>query len=144
MEISEKGINFIKEVEGCELKAYKCSSGVWTIGYGHTGTDIKQGKEISLEKAERYLKNDLIRFCKAVNDLVTVELTQNQFDALVSFVFNVGVGAFSSSTMLRLLNEKKYKDAANQFDRWIYSGGKVSDGLIRRRKMEKSYFIGKS
>ena len=140
MEISQNGIEFIKKVEGCELVAYKCSSGVWTIGYGHTGTDIKQGKEISLEKAERYLKNDLVRFCKAVNDLVNVELTQNQFDALVSFVFNIGIGAFASSTLLRLLNQKKYVDAANQFDRWVYSGGKVSDGLVVRRKKEKEMF----
>lgn len=140
MEISQKGIEFIKKVEGCELKAYKCSSGIWTIGYGHTGADIKQGKEISLEKAERYLKNDLIRFCKAVNDLVTVPLTQDQFDALVSFVFNIGIGAFASSTLLRLLNQGKYIDAANQFDRWVYSGGKVSDGLKARRKKEKELF----
>lgn len=141
MNVSEKGIALIKKLEGCELQAYKCTSGVWTIGYGHTGSEVHKDLKITLKEADIYLKYDLIIHTNNVNKLVKVPLNQNQFDALVSFVFNVGYGHFKDSTLLRLLNQGKYKEASEQFARWIYSGGKVSEGLINRRAQEKALFV---
>lgn len=139
--ISDKGINLIKRFEGCSLSAYKCPANVWTIGYGHTGADVTQGKRISQEEAERLLRQDLTVHCNNVSKLVKVPLNQNQFDALVSFEFNVGYGNFSKSTLLKLLNEKKYKEASEQFGRWKYAGGKVLAGLAKRREAEKELFL---
>lgn len=141
MELSEKGINLIKNFEGCRLQAYKCPAGKWTIGYGHTGNDVKQGRCISKEQAENLLKQDLIIHCNNVSKLVKIPLKQNEFDALVSFEYNVGYGNFSKSTMLRLLNSGNKTAAVKEFDKWIYSGGKVLNGLKVRRKKEKAYFI---
>lgn len=141
MDISQKGIDLIKSFEGCRLSSYKCPAGVWTIGYGHTGCDVKPGHVISQEQADKYLKMDLIVHSNNVSRLVKVPLNQSQFDALVSFEFNVGYGAFNSSTLLRLLNQGKYTDAANQFDRWVYANRKVLPGLVRRRAAEKSLFL---
>ncbi len=141
MNISEKGINLIKEFEGCKLESYKCSAGVWTIGYGHTGAEVHEGMKITQEQAEQYLKTDLTIHCNNVEKLVNVPLNQNQFDALVSLEYNIGYNAFKSSTLLKLLNQKKYKEAAEQFTRWKYAGGKVLAGLVRRREKEKALFL---
>lgn len=139
--ISDNGIRLIKNFEGCRLTAYKCPAGIWTIGYGHTGSNVVQGKTITQEEAEKLLKMDLIVHCNNVSKLVKVPLNQNQFDALVSFEFNVGYGNFASSTMLKLLNQGKYTDAANQFGRWIYANKKVLPGLVKRRSAEKELFV---
>ena len=141
MNVSEKGIDLIKQFEGCRLAAYKCPGGVWTIGYGHTGIDVSPDLEITQQEAERLLKSDLIIHCNNVEKLVKVPLNQNQFDALVSLEYNIGYGAFKNSTLLKLLNEKKYKEAAEQFERWKYAGGKVLAGLVRRREKEKALFL---
>lgn len=141
MNISENGINLIKRFEGCRLKSYRCPAGVLTIGYGHTGSDVSNGMVISQEKAENMLKTDLIVHCNNVSKLVKVPLTQNQFDALVSFEFNVGYGALSTSTLLRLLNQGKYTEASKQFERWVYAGGKPLEGLKKRRLAEKELFL---
>ena len=141
MNISQNGINLIKQFEGCRLEAYKCPAGVWTIGYGHTGSDVYKGLTITQEKAESLLKSDLIVHCNSVSKLVKVKLNQNQFDALVSFEYNVGYGNFSSSTLLKLLNKGDYAGAAGQFERWVYTGGKVLEGLKKRRKAEKELFL---
>lgn len=114
---SQVGINLIKRWEGCRTLAYKCPAGIWTIGYGHTST-AKPGMSISYDKAEELLRQDLQRFEKAVKTLVRVPINQKQFDALVSFTYNVGAKAFGDSTLLTLLNQKKYKFAADQFPRW--------------------------
>ena len=143
MEISQNGINLIKNFEGCRLTAYKCPAGVWTIGYGHTGQNVHAGLKITQEQAEKYLKDDLIVQCNNVTKLVKVPLTQNQFDALVSFEYNVGYGALAGSTLLKFLNNKKYNDAAAQFGRWVYAGGKKLVGLERRRAAEKELFLKK-
>lgn len=140
MEISQIGIDLIKKFEGCSLRAYKCPAGVWTIGYGHTNK-VFADDVITQEEAETLLRQDLIIHCNNVSKLVKVPLTQNQFDALVSFEYNVGYGAFQASTLLRLLNQGKYKEAAGQFDRWIYAGKKVLPGLVNRRKAEKGLFL---
>ena len=141
MNISQKGIDLIKNFEGCRLTAYRCPANILTIGYGHTGADVSTGQKITQEQAEKLLKSDLLVHCNNVSRLVKVPLTQNQFDALVSFEFNVGYGNFASSTMLKLLNQKKYREAAAQFDRWVYANRKVLAGLVKRRAAEKTLFL---
>lgn len=153
--ISKQGLHFIKEHEGVELNVYKDVAGLPTIGIGHLltqdelrsgkidimGAKVRYGNGISLEDAYGLLDQDLDRFEAAVNKYVTVPLTQNKFDALVSLAFNIGVGAFSSSTLLKFLNKGNYKEACNQFSRWVYSGGKVIQGLINRRQDEQQLWI---
>ena len=141
MNISQTGIDLIKQFEGCKLEAYQCSAGVWTIGYGHTGSDVTKGRKITQNDAESLLKQDLIVHCNNVLKLVKVKLNQNQFDALVSFEYNVGYGNLSSSTLLKLLNKGDYTGAAGQFEKWVYAGGKVLAGLQKRRKAEKELFL---
>ena len=141
MEVSQNGINLIKKYEGCRLDAYLCPANVWTIGFGHTGSDVFKGRRITHQEAEKLLKIDLLVHSNNVNKLVKVKLNQNQFAALVSFEYNVGYGNFKSSTLLRLLNQGKYKDAGEQFNRWVYAGGKVLAGLQKRRAEEKALFL---
>lgn len=133
----------IKTAEGLRLTAYLDTGGVWTIGYGHTGVDVREGLTIPLSEAERLLTRDLRVAEKHVNEAVKVKLTQNQFDALVSFVYNVGGGAFRSSTLLKLLNAGDYEGAANQFPRWNKDNGKVVAGLTNRRHEERVLFLRK-
>jgi lysozyme len=141
VKISNRGINLIKNFEGLRLWAYKCSGGVWTIGYGHTGPDVKQGDFISLKDADLLFLRDLERFEKAVNKFVKVPISQNQFDALVSFSFNVGIEAFKTSTLLILLNKGLFEEVPFQFERWNKAGGFTVLGLIRRRQAESNLFI---
>ena len=141
MNISQKGISLIKSFEGLSLKAYKDSVGVTTIGYGSTGPHVSMGQTITEAQAESLLKNDLSRFEKGVSDLVTAPLNQNQFDALVSFSFNLGLGNLKSSTLLRKLNSLDYSGAAKEFERWNKAGGKVLAGLTRRRIAERDLFL---
>ncbi|MFA7658757.1 MAG: lysozyme [Candidatus Gastranaerophilaceae bacterium] len=140
MKISQKGINLIKNFEGCRLEAYKCPAGVWTIGYGHTRT-ARYGMKIDQATAEILLKQDLIIHENNVSRLVKVPLTQNQFDALVSFEYNVGYGNFSSSTLLRKLNARRFDEVPAEFKKWVYGGGKVLPGLVKRREAEKILFL---
>ena len=140
MKTSPKGIALIKEFEGLRLKAYKCPGGVWTIGYGHTA-GVKHGMVISERQAEEYLKADLIAFEKYLNDL-GLAINQNQFDALISFIYNVGTGNFSSSTLLRKVKANPLDNSImDEFLKWVYSKGRVLPGLQRRRLAEmKLYF----
>ena len=131
----------IKDHEGLRLTAYQDGGGVWTIGYGHTGSDVREGLTIPLSEAERLLTRDLRTAEGYVNGAVKVKLTQNQFDALVSFVYNIGGDAFEKSTLLRLLNAGEYEGAANQFLRWNKDNGKVIDGLTNRRRKERDLFL---
>ena len=140
MKTSNVGIELIKKYEGCVLKAYKCPSGVWTIGYGHTN-GVKSGMQITKAQALDYLKQDLSIYEKAVTKYVKVPLNQNQFDALVSFSFNCGAGALKTSTLLQKLNSSNYNGAANEFLKWNKSNGKVLNGLVRRREEEKELFL---
>ncbi len=140
--INQKGLDLIKSFEGLRLSSYDDGVGVWTIGYGHT-RNIRPGMTISKEQAELYLQEDLERFEKAVSRLVKVQLTDNQFSALVAFVFNIGDGAFAYSTLLKLLNEARYHAAAQQFLRWDKAQGKVLPGLTRRRGAEMRLFLQK-
>ena len=140
MKTSPKGIALIKEFEGLRLKAYKCPGGVWTIGYGHTA-GVKHGMVISERQAEEYLKADLIAFEKYLNGL-GLALDQNQFDALISFIYNVGTGNFTSSTLLRKVRVNPQDNSImDEFLSWVYSKGRVLPGLQQRRLAEmKLYF----
>lgn len=145
MQTSEKGIALIKEFEGCRLTAYRDSVGVWTIGYGWTqpvdGKPIRAGMTIKQETAERLLKTGLVSYESDVSRLVKVGLTQEQFDALVSFTYNLGARSLSTSTLLRKLNAGDYAGAADEFLRWNKAGGKVLNGLTRRREAERALFL---
>jgi lysozyme len=137
---SEKGLALTQQFEGLRLTAYQDSVGVWTIGYGHTGADVHSGLTITQEQASAFLLQDVASAVATVNRLVTVALTQNQFDALVDFVFNAGSGSFAGSTLLRELNASKIEAAAAQFSRWVYAGGKELPGLVKRRNAEADLF----
>lgn len=149
--INQAGLNLVKEFEGLHklgrdgmVYAYLDPVGVWTIGYGHT-KGVRPGQAITKDQAEEFLKQDMDEFEKVVERYVKVPLNSNQFSALVSFTFNVGEGAFSGSTLRKLLNESKYSAAAEQFIRWVYgtvNGRKVQlPGLVRRRKAEQQLFF---
>ena len=140
MKASQKAIELIKTWEGCKLEAYLCSANVWTIGVGTT-KGVKPGMKITQAQADEMLHRDLAEFESAITRLVKVPLTQNQADALICFVYNIGIGAFSGSTLLKKLNTKDYAGAANEFGRWTKAGGKVLLGLERRRKAEKQLFL---
>ena len=144
MNISDSGIKFLKDREGYSATAYKDSGGVWTIGHGTikiAGVPVYEGDSCTPEQAEQYMRNDLQWAEAAVNRLVKVSLYQSQYDALVSFVYNVGQGGFTTSTLLRKLNEAKYRDAAEEFLRWNRAGGKPVQGLTNRRVAEKELFL---
>ena len=145
MQTSDKGVALIKQFEGCKLTAYQDSVGVWTIGYGWTqpvdGKPIRAGMTIKQETAERLLKTGLVSYESDVSRLVKVGLNQGQFDALVSFTYNLGARSLSTSTLLRKLNAGDYAGAAEEFLRWNKAGGKVLNGLTRRREAEHALFL---
>ena len=143
--ISEKGFALIREFEGLQLKAYKDTGGVWTIGFGTikypNGVAVKQGDVCSIQQAEQWLRNDCVWVDACLDKNVKVDLNQNQFDALASFVYNIGETAFVKSTMLALINDNSLTAAANQFDRWVFDNGKQIRGLVNRRSKEKELFL---
>ena len=147
MRISDKGLNLIKKYEGFSSKPYMCPANVPTIGYGSTyypnGTKVKLSDDsISEDEATQILEYIAQKdFGSAVNKFVIVELTQNQFDALVSFAYNIGRTAFENSTLLKFLNRGEYEAAAEQFEKWNKSGGRVLSGLTKRRFDEQKLFL---
>ena len=141
LETSESMIAVIKKFEGLRLKAYKCPAGVYTIGYGHT-ENVYADSEISELMADQILRKDLQKFEQAINNL-DLPLLQCEFDALVSFVFNVGIGNFNKSTLKKLLLQKKFFYAAKEFDKWVFAGGKKLPGLQNRRNKERKIFEGR-
>lgn len=140
MNISQAGIDAIKDYEGVRLKAYDDGVGVWTIGVGHT-LGVKSTDAITMDQVDEFLRADLEDADSAVNKRVVVPLTQGQFDALVSFVFNLGSGAFMASTLLKKLNAGDYDGAADEFLRWNKAGGRVLAGLTKRRISERMMFL---
>jgi lysozyme len=138
--ISTIGLGLIQEFEGCKLEAYRCPANILTIGIGHT-RDVKEGDTITEAQALDLLREDVKWVENAINDHVKVKINQNQFDALSAFIFNVGAGAFSLSTLLRKLNAGDYEGAANEFSRWNKANGKELPGLTRRRTAEKALFL---
>ncbi len=143
MNISEEGISLIKKFEGCKLEAYQDAVGVWTIGYGHT-KNVQEGQVIKQEEAESMLLHELLEYCDYVEKAVEVDLTQNQFDALVSWTYNLGPNNLNRSTMLKVVNANNMGEVPTQIKRWNKAGGKVLDGLVRRRKAEALMFEGKN
>ena len=142
MKISIEGIALIKKFEGCRLESYKCAAGVPTIGYGST-KGIEMGMTITQEDAEQLLLKDIAEFEEFVLEASEMPLSQHQFDALVSWTFNLGGGNLNSSTMLKVLNTGDYENVPTQIKRWNKAGGKVLEGLIRRREAEALLFEGK-
>jgi lysozyme len=138
---SEACVALVKASEGCRLTAYRDSVGVWTIGYGHT-RGVREGQAITQDEADALLVDDLDLAATQVRGMVTVPLTQGQFDALCDFVFNLGAGRLRDSTLLRLLNQGRYQDAAAQFRFWVMAGGKPLPGLVTRRAAERALFEG--
>lgn len=138
---SEQGIALIQHFEGLRLKAYLCPGNVWTIGYGHT-QGVRQGDRITPAEANRLLRMDLDEYEEDVNYMVNAPLNQQQFDALVSFTFNLGGGNLKRSTLLIKLNALDYDGAADEFPRWKKSGGRILPGLITRRAAERALFLG--
>jgi|TARA_B110000977_G_scaffold111217_1_gene144334 lysozyme len=142
MNISQEGLGLIKKFEGCEYNAYKCAAGVLTIGYGHT-EGVKEDDLVTQQEADKLLEKDIKIFEEIVLDAVEMPLSQHQFDALVSWTFNLGGGNLNSSTMLKVLNTGDYENVPTQIKRWNKAGGKVLEGLIRRREAEALLFEGK-
>lgn len=145
MKTSANGIAVIKYFEGCELKAYPdpATGGVpWTIGYGHTGPEVRKGLVWTQRQADDALRSDLRKFETAVSTITRVELTHGQFDALVCFAYNLGIGALQSSTLMAMVNARNFEGAAEQFKRWINANGNPMPGLVRRRAAEACLYTG--
>ena len=143
MKTSQKGIDLSKRFEGFSPTAYLCPAGVWTIGYGHTA-GVRAGDSVDEDTAEDFLREDLADAEGAVGKYVKVPLKQWQFDALVSFTFNLGSGNLYSSTLLKKVNRNPDDSAIRQeFEKWVYAGGRVLKGLVDRRKAEADMYFGK-
>ncbi|WP_340619277.1 lysozyme [Xenorhabdus siamensis] len=143
MEISENGINKIKSYEGLRLKAYPdpaTGGEPWTIGYGHT-KGVEPGQMITKQQAEALLREDLSPIYDVLGQYVKVPLTQGQFDALCSLIFNVGIGNFIHSTLLKKLNQGDYQEAAQEFLKWDKVNGNKLSALLARRKSEQEMFL---
>lgn len=144
-DISENGYAIIRDAEGFRSTAYLDTGGVWTIGFGTikypNGKSVKKGDTCTRSEAEQWLKNDCVWVDACLDKYVKVAVTQNQFDALASFVYNVGETAFVKSTLLTLINQNNIASAASQFDRWVFDNGKRIQGLVNRRTKEKSLFL---
>ena len=143
MKTSQNGIELIKKFEGFSATPYFCPAHKLTVGYGHVIVMREKfsAQGISLQEAEILLKQDVSVAEQAIERLVVCELLQNQFDALVSFIYNIGTKAFEKSRLSRLLRENRQAQAANEFPKWIYAGGAVQNGLIKRREAEKGLFL---
>ena len=146
LKTSKKGIDLIKRYEGFRANAYADPAHGWavpTIGYGQT-KGVKRGMKVDKETAEIWLKQDLVYREKWVNKLIEVPLAQEEFDALVSFAYNLGVGALKKSTLRKKLNQGDKQGAANEFLKWVYAGGKKLKGLVNRRNAERELFLSAS
>jgi len=141
LSFSDKGLSLTQQCEGLRLTAYQDSVGIWTVGYGHTGSDVRRGLTITEEQAVDLLRRDIATAAAAVNKLVTVGLSQNQFDALVDFVFNLGSARLAGSKLLRKVNAGDFAGAAEQFLVWVRAGNQVLPGLVTRRRAERAMFL---
>jgi lysozyme len=145
MRLTEEGLALIRRFEGFRETAYRCPAGVWTIGYGHTAQagppKVAAGMKISEAEARRILAADAERFADEVRKALTRELSDAQFSALVSFAFNVGGGAFRSSSVLAAVNAGRLADVPERLRLWVKAGGRVLPGLVRRREAEAALFM---
>ena len=139
MKISENGLELIKKFEGCETTAYQDSVGVWTIGFGHT-KGVEEGQTCSIEDAESMLADEMDEYEGYINNMVKVELQQHEFDALVALVYNLGPTNLGESTMLKVLNGGQFDRVPDEMNRWTRAGGKILEGLVRRRQAESLMF----
>ena len=141
MDISYMLLDKLKELEGLRLETYRCAGGKLTIGYGHTGSDVREGDKISQYWAEELLKADVAKVAEQVQRM-GVAHTQGQFDALVSFAFNIGVERLRTSKLLRLIRRQdSYRNIKAEFKRWVFAGGKKLAGLEHRREWEADRFF---
>lgn len=139
MNYSKRGLALTESFEGCRLESYPDQVGVWTIGYGHT-KGVAEGMTCTQAQAEQWLTEDVAGAEDSVARLVHIALSQQEFDALVDFTFNLGVGNFASSTLLKKLNARDIEGAAGEFEKWDRAGGQVVAGLLRRRQAERALF----
>jgi lysozyme len=141
---SKNVIDIIKQMEGFRNKSYQDVVGVWTVGYGSTrinGKPVSLGMTCTEEEAVQYILDELSPVAERITKMVTVPLTQNQFDSLCDFAYNLGSGALQGSTLMKRLNLKDYEGAANEFAKWNKAGGKVLNGLVKRRELERKLFL---
>lgn len=144
-EINAKGLALIKSFEGLRLDSYRCPAGIATIGYGHTGPDVRIPMTITEERAEELLSGDLRRFRIGVDVMLEgIPTTDDQFSAMVSLAYNIGLGAFATSTLLKRHKGKNYTGAANAFLMWVKAGGRTLPGLVRRREAERKLYLGEA
>jgi lysozyme len=142
MNISQVGINLIKSFEGCKLTSYKAlpTETYLTIGWGHNGSDVREGQTITQAEADSLFLNDIQVYIDGVASCVKIPLNQYQVDALISLCYNIGVQAFQTSTLVQLLNSGDIQGASNEFLKWVHSGGEVIQGLVNRREAEQKLF----
>lgn len=140
MQINDKGLRLLKSFEQCRLTAYLDAVGIPTIGWGHTGDDVTLNATITQQAADLLLQHDLNMFERGVEKSLTAKVNENQFSALVCFAYNVGLSALRSSTLLKLVNTGDFDAASQQFLRWNKAGGRVLNGLTRRREAERDLF----
>ncbi len=146
MKLNKQGYDLIKQFEGCRLTAYQDSIGVWTVGYGSTYYEnmqkVKQGDKVSQQRADEIFEFVANRFARNVDDLITSQLTQNQFNAVVSLAYNIGMGNFQKSTLLKKLNKNPSdKTIKDEFLKWVNAGGRPLKGLVNRRKKEAEIYF---
>ncbi|MEI7598958.1 MAG: lysozyme [Aestuariivirga sp.] len=145
MQVMEEGLALIRRFEGFRANAYRCPAGVWTIGYGHTSQAgppaVRPGMVVTEKEARRILGEDVAHFADAVGALLAREVSAAQFSALVSFAYNVGVGAFRSSSVLSAVNAGRFQDVPARLKLWVKGGGRVLPGLERRRAAEAELFM---
>ncbi|MCB1378464.1 MAG: lysozyme [Alphaproteobacteria bacterium] len=146
MEVSKEGLALIRRFEGFRAKAYRCPAGIWTIGYGHTSQagppTVTPGMQINRDDASDILDRDVARFAEDVRKLVRVDLSDAQFAALVSFAFNVGIGNFRASSVLKAVNAGEFDIVPRRLQLWVKAGSKILPGLVKRRAAEAELFIG--
>lgn len=146
MQMSPGGVTaLLKKFEGCKLTAYRCPAGICTIGYGHTASagapPVKDGMTITQQQADDILSRDLVKFETAVHNMVHQPLNQHQFDVLVDFAYNAGIGNLQSSTLLKKVNAAKLDEVPAELMKWTKGGGKVLPGLVRRRQAESAWWV---
>jgi lysozyme len=146
MKMSKEGVDaLLKKFEGCKLLSYRCPANVWTIGYGHTSAagvpEVKDGMKITQKQADDILFDDLVKYETAVYGMVKQPLTQHQFDVLVDFAYNAGVGALQKSTLLKKVNAAQFDDVPAELAKWTKGGGKVLPGLVRRCQARSAWWV---
>lgn len=140
MTCNQAGLDLIKRFESCRLEAYQDIRGIWTIGWGHTGPEVTEGLVWTQDMADRFFEHDVSSVAGRLSLLVECPLSENQFSALVCFAFNIGVGAFAKSTLLKLINSGDFDGADDEFVKWDHCDGKIVEGLLTRREAERDLF----